>query len=201
MDHQKRRQEHAAKIYNRRKFILAKGDQAKMEKQAGRPMQGPWYFLYLKPNWVLKAAPMVDEFIGHEQYWYTLVERVIAPFYKISDQNLIASIKNIPYSMPRGRVSEYQLRNGPRTWIAVCGNDFVYSKKEQQQILSEFNLYQQFAAGLVRFVPDDHEVMLPVDHRRFLEIVTQLDPQNQKRIKLIDPDKDPEYMDLDDDAA
>lgn len=183
--------EHPAKVYNRRKILAKKA----MEKQAGAPLQGPYYFVYLKPNWVLKAMPSKDQFMAHTDFWPALVDTVIAPFYKIKDPRRLELLRGLVYSMPRGRVSDYQMPRGPKTWIVVCGNDFTMNPAEQKQVLSQFNLLQQFSAGLVKFKPDDHEVMFPDEFEDFKNLVTQIDEKSHSRILLPDFANDPAYAD------
>lgn len=184
--------DHPAKVYNRRKILASK-----MEKLAGAPLQGPYYWVYLKPGWVLKAMPSQNEFIGHPDFWEDIAVNLVAPFYKIKDPRTIEQLKHLSYCMPRGRVTETQLRNGPKSWAVDCGNDFRMSSAEQKQILAQFNLLPQFSAGLVRFRPDDHEIILPEEHDAFMRLVTQIDIKNKKRIQVPDFSNDPMYRDDD----
>jgi len=197
IDHQKRREEEAERQYNRRKVLAQKEfGGLKVEIAAGKPMQGPWYMVYLKPNWVLRAMPMPDDqFMDHVDHWPQIVDRDIVPFYKIKDPSVIAKLKEIPYCMPRGRVSNTTSRFSQRPqWSAFHGMDFNYSKQEKAAILAQFNLYAQMLNGQVRFAPDDHEVMQQYDHEQFLRLVTPLDPKNVKRITL----QEPNVVELDD---
>jgi hypothetical protein len=188
IDHQKRREEEAERLYNRRKALAHKEFAGLKIVTAGKPLQGPWYMLYLKPKWVLRCMPMPElEFIGHPEFWNELVDREIVPFYKITDRSKIAELKNIPYCMPRGRVGNSSKKySGRMEWVASYGVDFNYTKEEKAAILSQFNLYSQMLNGQVRFLPDDHEVMLRYDHERFLNLITPLDPKNVKRINIQD---------------
>lgn len=186
LKHEQRREANAQKLYNRRAEKHKSAD--KMEKVAiGKPLEGPFYFLYLKPNWVLKSFA-AETFMGHPDFWEALVDSTIAPHYKITDPRRIAAIKNIPYSMPRGRISDYQRPGRPMEWIGQIGNDFPWDQSLRKKIVAEFNLSQQYLAGLVRFVPDYHEVMIPDDHRQFEELVMPLPAKEKSRITIPDPE-------------
>ncbi len=189
-DFEKIRNENAERLYNKRKAEAKKEFSGlKIETAAGKPLQGPWYMLYLKPNWVLRCMPMPEmEFMGHPAFWSGLVDKDIVPFYKINDPKIVAQLKNIPYCMPRGRVGYGQKKfSGRIEWVASIGVDFKYTPAQKAAILTQFNLYAQMLNGQVRFLPDDHEVMLRDDHTQFLSLVTKLDPKSTKLINIQDP--------------
>lgn len=185
--HEKRRNEQADRVFNLHAQKAKKlAEKMGLEKTAGKPLEGPFYYIYLQPTWVLKTMGSAnpEDFISHPDYWEGLVDTVVAPHYKITDPKRIEAIKNLPYSMPRGRVNEL-LKPGRRVeWAVLIGNDIKYSMALQKQILSSFNLGPQFAAGLVRFLPDDHEIMLANDFQQFEQLVTRLPDNERKLIKL-----------------
>jgi len=178
---------------NLRKAKAAKefGPAPKSLKTAGAWMQGPWYYVYLKPNWVLKTAGVAGEemSIDHPDYWVTLVDTVIAPFYKINDPMKIKALKNMPYCMPRGRVQYMRKMGGPRLWNAYHGRDFAYTMDEKKKIAAQFNLLPQLYEGMLRFVPDLHEAMLPADFQRFQTLAAKFDAKNLKRVNLQKPEE------------
>lgn len=185
--HERRRNAQASKCFNlHQKRAKASAKKMGLEKTAGKPLLGPFYYLYLKPAWVLKALPSAEGQTGHPDYWEALVDSIIAPHYKITDPRRIEAIKNIPYSQPRGRVDEYQPKGRRLEWIVQVGNDIQYDQKLQKQVLVAFNLGTQYMAGLVRFVPDYHEVMIAAEFKQFEELVAPMPEAEKKNINIPD---------------
>lgn len=178
--------------YNRRVALAKKIFGSKPIKTAGAPMQGPFYFIYLKPQWVLKAMPFPgrqDETMDHTDFWYGLVDSVIAPHYKISDPKVIAELKRrMPYSQPRGRVVQRRNYGGRTEWVIYHGVDFRYDVEQKRAILSAFNLGEVAFNGSVRWVPDDHHLMLKADFQSFVNLVSKIDSKNMARVSLQEPE-------------
>jgi hypothetical protein len=160
----------AGRVFNlRREKARADFKGRKPPVTAGKPMQGPWYYLYLHPKWVLRTMTFhsdSDTTMDHVVYWRTLATEVAA-FYKCDGTRL----KDLAYAMPRGRVQHMQKIGGRREWVAYHGNDFQYDSTKRIEIVSAFGLNAQHYAGLVRFVPDDHEIALAAETEAFKQIV------------------------------
>ena len=176
-------------VFNYRKAKAAKefGNPPKSLKISSAWQQGPWYYVYLKPNWVLKTAgvPGEESSFDHADYWITLVDMVVAPFYKIKDPKIIAELKNMPYCMPRGRVVYRKVMGGNREWVAYHGADFNYSITEKKKkIASAFNLLPMLYEGRMRFALDDHHLIQAHDFQKFNSMVTQV---NMKNVQLVEP--------------
>ena len=157
---------------------------------AGKPMQGPWYCVFLAPKWKIRAFPMPagNETVDHVTVWDEIVTSDIAPYYGIKDAGLIREIKNLPYSMPRGRVAETMPLRGQKQWAAYYGGDFKYGRNETLEILGQFDLLHQFSAGLVRLLPDDHEVMIREDFERLCALVKGTEGMRKKVVMPVEPE-------------
>jgi hypothetical protein len=192
MGHQERREQEAQHVYNRRIAAIVKEfGPAPTIKTAGNPLQGPWYFVFLKPNWVLQTMPMSgdEQTMDHPDFWKVIVTQNIAPHYKIKKQSIIADLQNLPYAMPRGRITSIQTFGGRKQWAAYHGNDYQYSTADKKKIASEFNLTEQLYAGLLRFIPDDHEHAISHDFQRFISLVN-LKAQAIPQFKVQEPAMD-----------
>jgi len=154
-----------------------------LRKSAGRPLQGPWYWVWLRPQWVLRAMPMPGEedTIDHPALWESLAEEVAA-HHGLVDPSAVARLRNLPYAMPRGRVAVMRRMDGRKQWVLYHGNDFQMTDAQRKQLVEAFNLGEQFVAGLVRFVPDEHEVVLPSDLDEFKALVS-MPASASKKIK------------------
>lgn len=160
--------------FNLRKSYWAKvlGD-TKLLKQAGKPMTGPWYYLYLQPKWVLKTypEPSDDDFQGVDHInWWTELAKDVSTHYGIVNPKTVTEMSNLCYSMPRGRVV-CRRYNGRPTWVFYHGSDFKYTDAMKKEMVSAFNLTQQASAGLVKFDLDSHEVMDPSEHEEMMSIL------------------------------
>ena len=179
-----------AKTFNR--LALIRERHQLMKKAIGAPLSGPWYMLYLKPKWVLKALPSKDNFVDHVDFWKTLVDTELVPYYKIKSSGIIRDLYEIPYSQPRGRVQDMNAL-GKRHWTVYYGVDFQYSQAQRNTILSVFNLMGQFSAGLVTFETDSHEIMIQEDLDMFQDLVGRLDVKEISKLNIQDVKIDEDY--------
>jgi len=175
MDHEHRRNAYATKVFNLHKkecVSFAKRTGMSVKTAAPRERHGIYYWVYLKPNWILKVL-LDDTFsdLGHPALWRDLAQNVIAPHYKITNPTLLRELSNIPYSMPRGRLVNIKNTQGERQFIFWNGNDFKMTDQQKRQLIEEFGLGQEYVNGRVRFSYDDHEVMLPDDVAQLKNII------------------------------
>lgn len=178
------------KTFNR--LALIRERHQLMKKAIGAPLSGPWYMLYLKPKWVLKALPSKDNFVDHVDFWKTLVDTELVPYYKIKSSGIIRDLYEIPYSQPRGRVQDMSAL-GKRHWTVYYGVDFQYSQAQRNTILSVFNLTGQFSAGLVTFETDSHEIMIQEDLDMFQDLVGRLDIKEISKLNIQEVKIDENY--------
>ncbi|MDP1712424.1 MAG: hypothetical protein Q8K86_08205 [Candidatus Nanopelagicaceae bacterium] len=130
------------------------------------PRIGIWYYLWLKPEWVLKAMPVKigGPGIQHYKVWSVLAEEA-AKHFNLNDEQLRV-VARLPYSMPRGRVDYRDLKTGAaqRRFILYHGNDFPSTldvAAETRRIIGEFNLTSQLLNHQnVGPQFDEHETML-----------------------------------------
>jgi hypothetical protein len=187
MIHELRREQAAERVFNLRIRKIEQMLKGVVVKTAGKPLQGPWYYIYLRPKWEIRTMPMdSSSTMDHPQFWRTIVDDSIVPHYGVKDPVIIRELKNLPYAMPRGRVASVRKLGGGPQWVAYYGQDYKYNRQEMLRILGEFNLLPQFQAGLARFVPDEHEVIVRHDFERFNRMVN-LTPKETKRINIQDP--------------
>ena len=130
------------------------------------PLQGPWYYAYLAPRWVLFSAPSPDQVhsIGHATFWEREVAPAVAKHYGIAGASNLKRLANIPYCFPRGRVC---LRERPRLapqYVVYFGNDWPTTLKTasaKKMILKAFNI------AVAEWIFDEHETRLETDQRAF----------------------------------
>jgi hypothetical protein len=175
MDHEQRREVFAKKTFNLHKKecqSFAKRTGLDVKTASTKERHGIYYWVYLKPNWVLKSL-VDDSFsdLGHPSLWRDLARNVIAPHYKITDPTLLRELSNIPYSMPRGRLANIKNPQGQRQFIFWNGNDFTMTEQQKKQLIQAFDLGTEYVNGMVRFAYDDHEVMLPDDVSQLKNII------------------------------
>lgn len=176
----------ASCVFNKRKEDAVRwANKVSLVKTAGKPKQGPYYWVYLNPNWVLKSVPIEGdgETVDHVSFWDSAIAPLISNYYKIDGQK----IKDLPYSMPRGRVQVIPDKMGRQNWVIYHGLDFPMSDIMKKQILEQFDLSAQWRAGLVRFVPDDHEIMMREDFESLKSLV-KIPSKENKKINIIDHD-------------
>ena len=130
------------------------------------PLQGPWYYVYLAPRWVLFSSPSVDQdhSIGHSTFWAKTVAPAIAKHYRLADKSSLKRLANIPYSMPRGRVCHRPQPRNPQEWVVYFGQDWPSSLKKavvRKAILCAFNL------DSADWLFDEHVTRLETDERAF----------------------------------
>jgi len=142
------------------------------KKFASKPMEGPWYYVWLKPYWkiIAFAHPFGgEEGYTHEQLWENAAAQTIAKHYGLSHEKM-TEVDNCPYSMPRGRV----VWQGPSKehergrFVVYLGNDMpksINKIKFRRDIMSKFNLLVTALDDNDRvvFSEDDHEIMQSSD--------------------------------------
>ena len=143
-------------------------------KTADNPKQGPFYWVRLGSKTILKAMPFPAnslESLDHPDFWETIVDMHVVPFFGIKDPRVIKELKNVPYAMPRGRVAMMK-RPLDRTRQFVVYFWEKMTDLQKRQVIEEFDLAVQLMAGLVRFVPDEHEGQIEMDRIRFDALVS-----------------------------
>jgi len=180
-----RMEKFASQVFNKRKEDSVKwANKVSLRKTAGKPKQGPYYWVYLNPNWVLKSVPVEGnaETVDHVNFWRNVISPLMSTHYKANERD----INDLPYSMPRGRVQVLPDRQGRQTWVIYHGLDFLMTDSMKKQVLEQFDLSAQWRAGLVRFVPDDHEIVMQDDFESIKSLI-RLPSKEDKKIKLIEP--------------
>ncbi len=82
-------------------------DHLPKESRWSPPTEGPWYLIYLRPEWRLVAAPYSkqESSTGHYDLWEDRVIPLLARHYRIPQSTDLMRLANAPYGYPRGRVS------------------------------------------------------------------------------------------------
>lgn len=173
MDHRKRMLENAQKLFNLRVEKERKwASKVGLRKTAGKGYQGPFYWLALGNKTTLKAMPYPadsQDTMDHPDFWEAVVDSDVVPFFGISSPAVVRELKNVPYAMSRGRVVLMK-RPLDNTRKFVVYHSGKLTDAQKKQVLEAFDLAGQFHAGLVTFVPDEHEASLEDDAQRFLEL-------------------------------
>ena len=104
-----------------------------------QPQQGPYYHVWLKPHWVLRAAPthpFHGPYVSHAELWARTVDE-ISRHYSLNDlqeQELL----DLTAAMPRGRVEPLGSR-----FVCLHGNETpkrLDPDTEKGKILAAFGL-------------------------------------------------------------
>ena len=129
-------------------------------KEDTRPSEGIWYYVWLKPKWVLyafKATEFGD--MTHLDVWSSSLADVMAKHYKINPDQIINdvdSLRNAHCCMPRGRV----WKNPEGKWIFGHGNDFPIDTAKAMKVLpASFELTKEILNKNVTFRFEEHETM------------------------------------------
>jgi hypothetical protein len=184
MDHHKRLFESSQKAFNSR--VEKERKWAKnigLQKVGGKGSQGPFYWIGTQ----LKAMPFPSDTydtMDHVDFWEALVDSDVAPKHKITDPEVIRQIKDIPYAFNRGRVAVLpRAKTGGKQFVIYYGEGEQLNDSQKKQIIEAFDLAAQFHAGLVRFVPDEHEARLEDDFQRF-SVLTSLPKPKRKQTSI-----------------
>lgn len=104
--------------------------------------------------------------------WIDHVVPLLKKRYKLKS-NQVASIEDLPYSMPRGRVVE--LLGRERGNFAIYhGDDFpdgTYKASELKKIVAYFGLTNRLLLKQVKIDFDDHEIMVPEEQEDLESII------------------------------
>lgn len=187
--------DHADRIFNKRKQDAQSwAKKVGLKKTAGAPKQGPYYWLFspTKKRWYLETMPREGDLdtVDHPTMW-KYISQDLANEYRL-DPYKARTLQNLPYSMPRGRVQVVPNRRSRKNWVVYYGNDFPMTDAMKKQILNDFDLSEQWQAGLVRFLPDEHEVTIQQDLDRFKNLIS-LPPKEIK--KIVPPKVDFDFED------
>jgi hypothetical protein len=151
----------------------AEGDFRETRGSSRPPCEGPFYWLKLEVKMTLKAMPSAvgsGDWMGHPKFWESIVDSDIAPFFGLTDPRTIRELKNVPYSMPRGRVTAIAGRLGvPKTFVVYAGEKMTEAQK--RQVINAFSLGDKSKGGLVQFRYDEHESTLAADTARYLSLL------------------------------
>jgi len=132
-------------------------------KEDVRPSEGVWYWVWLKPSWVLREFRFTEYGgdIQHDVAWRNYIAPEIAKHYKVSLNEVVGvdSLINAYTGMPRGRVAKTSSK-----WVFYHGNDTpVNFAKAKLMIAARFNLRNALVDGTATFMYDEHEAMQDED--------------------------------------
>jgi len=147
-----------------------------------RPSEGVWYFIWLKPKWVLEAYKFTEYGDSFGQLHSTLWEKYLADkvgnHYGIDPDEIYGmdSLRNASSGMPRGRVALTD-----SGWALYHGNDTpIPFDKAKTILLNAFEL-SQFNN---RFEYDDHEIMTPEDQETIQEAIGHVPYKGSKQMRI-----------------
>jgi hypothetical protein len=122
----------------------------------GEPQEGIWYYVWLKPDWVLLWE--YGTFAQHISMWSTRVIPALVEHYELTSEQSKA-ISGAYTGMPRGRVVSEQYG---KKWRVVHGDDFPKGTRkstEVKQIIGVFGLSSHAITGRVSVEVHEHEKM------------------------------------------
>ncbi len=120
------------------------------------PVGGIWYYVFLRPRWELII--LHGEQHLHTDMWKRHIVPLLRKKYKFS-RDEVSLANDLPYSMPRGRVTEV-IEGGESVFIVRHGKDFpvgLRQESELKKIVAEFGLTNRSILGQVEFIYDPHE--------------------------------------------
>lgn len=153
--------------------------------KASPPSHGPWYWLYLKPDWVLRAfdVPVGDDSLDHGDLWEHSCALEVLKHYKIASRSEEAkALINAPYGFPRGRcvhIDSKESMRGINKFELAWGQDLPKSlslEKERRKLIGAFHLTSILLQdnARVKFVRDNHEQMLSEDQKILQSVVGKI---------------------------
>jgi hypothetical protein len=128
----------------------------KKRNASGKPAEGIWYYIWLKPNWKFFSVQNGERM--HCEMWERFVKHEIKDHYKLNDED-VDKIEDVLCSMPRGRCNFVNDR-----FELYHGDDFPSGKNaetEKTKIMGWFNLTALYFhdRDKVKFVFDPHYKM------------------------------------------
>jgi len=139
----------------------------KKRNASGKPSEGIWYYIWLKPNWKLKVVQSGESL--HLDMWERFVKHEIKDHYKLSDED-IDKIEELTCCMPRGRCclvnDHFELYHGDNF---PKGRD---AEAEKTKLMGWFNLTALYFHDRekVKFIVDPH-YGVPQDEKDIAESV------------------------------
>ena len=144
------------------------------------PAEGAWFFVWLRPQWVLLAFPSDGRGeTGHSDLWDRHVAPQISGHYGVDPDRVfgIDSIRSAYAGMQRGRV----VHKGGR-WILYHGGDTpVAWGRARKMLVARFGLAAEARKGNVAFAIDEHETMIPEDQRTLTLAIGRIPYGSQPR--------------------
>jgi hypothetical protein len=121
------------------------------------PEDGIWYYVWLKPKWELVILHGKD--VLHLDMWFDHVMPLLKKKYKLTKSETVR-LGDIPYSLPRGRITEF-VERGESTFFIRHGDDFpkgLRKESELKKIVAYFGLTNR--TRQVEYEVDPHEAMV-----------------------------------------
>ncbi len=123
------------------------------------PVGGIWYYVWLKPRWEFVILHGEDKL--HVDMWADHIIPLLKKKYKLTAKQG-AKLRDFPYSMPRGRVTELT-EGGESVFMIRHGDDFpkgLRAESELKKIVAHFGLTNRVMLGHVETIIDPHETMV-----------------------------------------
>jgi len=130
-------------------------------RESAKPSAGIWYWVWLKPEWVLQTYKDVDfPDVIHVTIWEEFLAGKVAEHYGVSVRQLLP----LSYAFPRGRVvhvrptkKEISLPSDDRgQWTFYHGNDAPGGlERWKKKLVHSFSLNEM--VGAIDWKLDDHE--------------------------------------------
>jgi hypothetical protein len=133
-------------------------------------MTGPYYWVPTPNGWDLDVYP--EEFypdLMHDKLWRRWIVHKLAEEYSLSPEQVL-SLKKIPYSVPRGRVSQ---EFGTSNYYLNHGEDSPVPDG-LKKVIREMNLSGLQSSGRLKVAFDSHEVTISQHTQALLGIIPDL---------------------------
>jgi hypothetical protein len=134
-------------------------------------MTGPYYWVPTSNGWDLDVFPeeLYPEDKVHDWFWRRYIVPKLSEEWSLSSEQIM-TLKKIPYSVPRGRVSqEFDTPN----FYLNHGNDTPIPNG-LDKVIKEMNLSGMRSSDRLKIAFDSHEVMIPQHTRTLLGIIPDL---------------------------
>ena len=139
-----------------------------------KPTEGIWYYVWFDPEWKRIFIPYSEYGSGHGHpgFWKRYIAPKVASHYRL-DKEQLEQLGELPYSMPRGRVTQVPVETNvtvviggeeekPGHWYLDYGDDFpadLDPDAEKKRIINAFYLTGFVLRGIAHFRVAPHEKM------------------------------------------
>ena len=137
-------------------------------KKAGRPNDGIWYWVP-SPSGQWNLLTWEGDTAYHAEVWPIVARFHLAKAYGLNEEQ-IKAVAELPYSVPRGRVT-MESDGKVKYFFVRHGGDTPVGDAGLKEVLDKFNLVAHSVNGLAELIRDPHETMVNEQRAALLVIL------------------------------